>query len=212
MILPIGPIGLTNIANRNINFWEVLSVVGCFVLVFLISISVLKRTPKYSIEDKKLPIYHILCFAVSAIMLLVFGWSAGFLKGMLFMNILLFASVCDIQTHEVKDFVSVMILLLGLYNVSDGKLIFRALGGLTVFGLLFLCAVISKNKLGGADVKLGAACTFLLGFGKGIAGLIIGLVLAVVCNLIINKKNKTKGRAFPLVPYLSMGFILTYII
>ena len=83
-------------------------------------------------------------------------------------------------------------------------------GSLAVFGFLFICAMLSKNKLGGADVKLSAACAFLLGFEKSIAGLAIGLFIAIICNSILNHKSKTKDNAFPLVPYLSVGFMTMY--
>ena len=58
--------------------------------------------------------------------------------------------------------------------------------------------------------KLSAACSFLLGFQRGMAGLVIGLLSAIICNLILNRKSKIKGKAFPLVPYLSVGFMVMY--
>jgi prepilin signal peptidase PulO-like enzyme (type II secretory pathway) len=70
--------------------------------------------------------------------------------------------------------------------------------------------MLSKNKLGGADVKLSAACAFLLGFEKGVIGLAIGLFISIITNLIIEKIKKSKDQPFPLVPYLSIGFMLMY--
>ncbi len=170
----------------------------------------LKHTPKFDKKDKNIPIYHSCALVVVSMMLFFFGWSLDLLKGTALLMILMFASVSDIQTHEVKDFVSVMIVLTGLIGVSLFDLPLRALSGLCIFVFLFICAVLSKNKLGGADVKLSAACAFVLGLQRGVSGLIIGLFLAVICNLVISLKTKSKGKAFPLVPYLSIGFMLMY--
>ncbi len=84
------------------------------------------------------------------------------------------------------------------------------LSGFAIGGMLLFCAMVSKNKLGGADVKVSAACAFVLGFRKGVAGLVIGLILAIICNIYFSHKSNTKGKAFPLVPYLSVGFMAMY--
>ncbi len=169
-----------------------------------------KGTPFYSKDDKKSPIYHIVIATVVSMMLFAFGWSMELIKGTAFLMILMCASASDIQTHEVKDHISVMLVLTGLIGVTLTDLPLMLMAGLIVFTFLLVCAVISKNKLGGADVKLCGACAFILGFQRSIAGLIIGLFLSVICNLIINRKSKTKDKAFPLVPYLSVGFMLMY--
>jgi prepilin signal peptidase PulO-like enzyme (type II secretory pathway) len=71
-------------------------------------------------------------------------------------------------------------------------------------GMIFMKAVVN-----GADLKLAAACAFLLGFWNGIAGLIVGLLVAVIVNLI---KLKNKKDGFPLIPYLAIGFMMAYFI
>ena len=78
--------------------------------------------------------------------------------------------------------------------------------------VFLIFAMVSGNRLGGADVKVSAACAFLLGFSKSIAGLVIGLFLAIICNIYFSHKNKTKGKAFPLVPYLSIGFMTAFFV
>ena len=143
-------------------------------------------------------------------LLIAFGWSIEFIKGVIFLQILLYASVSDIQTHEVKDFVSVLIFITGFIGVALTDIPMMILSALAIGGILLICAMVSGNRLGGADVKLSAACVFLLGFSKSIAGLIIGLLVSVIANLIIQKRNKTKNQPFPLVPYLSIGFMLMY--
>ena len=64
------------------------------------------------------------------------------------------------------------------------------------------------GSIGGADIKLSAACAFMLGTVQGMTGLMIGLILAVIINSIKNRKKKHEG--FPLIPYLAVGFMTAY--
>ena len=69
-------------------------------------------------------------------------------------------------------------------------------------------AAVTKSSIGGADIKLSAACAFMLGTVQGMTGLMIGLILAVIVNSIKNRKKKHEG--FPLIPYLAVGFTAAY--
>lgn len=169
---------------------------------------ILKSTPNYRKDDKKIPIYHIVIAVTVSMMLFFFGLSMNLVKGILFVLTLLYASICDIQTHRVKDFVSVLLLVISFVGVGVTDIPKMLLSGLVIGLFMLICAMISKNKLGGADVKIATACAFLLGFSRSLGGLIIGLFSAVIINLILNRKTKTK--AFPLIPYLSVGFAVMY--
>ena len=213
-ITPIGPI--RPLLHERLNeiditmVWKIVALVFFALFVFKITRVVVSKTPGYQKEDKKIPIYYAVgCISMSSL-LFFFGWSLEFIKGLIFMFILLYASVSDIQTHTVSDIVSVLIFIAGFIGVSMTEIPLKLLGSLALFGFLFICAILSKNKLGGADVKVSAACTFLLGFEKGVIGLAIGMLLAIIINLIIEKVKKFKGQPFPLVPYLSIGFMLMY--
>lgn len=209
---PIRPIDFTKLEQADlVMLGNVLAFMLFIIFTQWLLDKVLKKgTPLYSKEDKKIPIYHIVTGILASMMLFSFGWSMELIKGTIFLIVLMCASVCDIQTHEVKDYLSIMLVLTGLIGVSLSDLPFMFGSGLVLFSFLFVCAILSKNKLGGADVKICGACAFALGFQRSIAGLIIGLFLSVVCNLILNRKSKTKDKAFPLVPYLSFGFMLMY--
>lgn len=210
-IQPIGPI--RPITFGDIDYRLLLSVnlkILCVLLfltcIYFISKKIISKTPGFQKENKKIPIYHGIALFIVSSLLIAFGFSLGTLKGIIFALILLYASVSDIQTHSVYDSVSVMILITGLISVGKSQIIFNLISALMVFAFLFVCAIVSGNKFGGADVKLSAACVFLLGLQKGVAGLAIGLFLSIVSNMIL----KTKDKAFPLVPYLSIGFMTMY--
>lgn len=219
-IKPIGPIRpISPERLMELNPEEVITTIvklACIFLFYLavhkISRVVISKTPGYNKESKKIPIYHCISIILVSSLLIVFGWSIELLKGIILLQILLYASVSDIQTHEVKDFVSVLIFITGFIGVTLSDIPMMLFSGLAIGGVLLICAMVSGNRIGGADVKLSAACAFLLGFSKSIAGLVIGLFLAIICNIYFSHKNKTKGKAFPLVPYLSIGFMAMYFI
>ena len=219
-IQPIGPIRpISPERLMELNPEEVITTIvklACIFLFYLavhkISKVVISKTPGYNKESKKIPIYHCISIILVSSLLIVFGWSIELLKGIILLQILLYASVSDIQTHEVKDFISVLIFITGFIGVTLADVPMMLFSGLAIGGVLLICAMVSGNRLGGADVKLSAACAFLLGFSKSIAGLVIGLFLAIICNIYFSHKNKTKGKAFPLVPYLSIGFMAMYFI
>lgn len=217
-IQPIGPIRpISPERLMELNPEEVITTIvklACIFLFYLavhkISKVVISKTPVYNKESKKIPIYHCISIILVSSLLIVFGWSIELLKGIILLQILLYASVSDIQTHEVKDFVSVLIFITGFIGVTLSDIPMMLFSGLAIGGVLLICAMVSGNRLGGADVKLSAACAFLLGFSKSIAGLVIGLFVSVIVNLIIQKQKKLKNQPFPLVPYLSIGFMLMY--
>ena len=217
-IQPIGPISLISPERlMELNPEEVITTIvklACIFLFYLavhkISKVVISKTPGYNKESKKIPIYHCISIILVSSLLIAFGWSTELIKGIILLQILLYASVSDIQTHEVKDFISVLIFITGFIGVTLSDIPMMLLSGLAIGGVLLICAMVSGNRLGGADVKLSAACAFLLGFSKSIAGLVIGLFVSVIVNLIIQKQKKLKNQPFPLVPYLSIGFMLMY--
>lgn len=217
-IQPIGPIRpISPERLMELNPEAVITTIvklACIFLFYLavhkISKVVISKTPGYNKESKKIPIYHCISIILVSSLLIVFGWSMELLKGIILLQILLYASVSDIQTHEVKDFISVLIFITGFIGVTLSDIPIMLFSGLAIGGVLLICAMVSGNRLGGADVKLSAACAFLLGFSKSIAGLVIGLFVSVIVNLIIQKQKKLKNQPFPLVPYLSIGFMLMY--
>ena len=140
-----------------------------------------------------------------------FGFTAQTIRGILLCMILLTASYSDLKSREVADYMSVMVLLTAFIGVSMADIPGMLLGGLFVAGMMILVTLLSgESCIGGADIKLGGACAFALGTTGGIAGLIIGLVLAIVINMCRGKS--TRNQRFPLVPYLAAGFLAAYFI
>jgi leader peptidase (prepilin peptidase)/N-methyltransferase len=135
------------------------------------------------------------------------------IKGAIFLSILLYASNCDVKTREVPDFVHIMILITGLIEIKLDYLPSMIAGFLIVPLPFLISAILRENSIGGADIKLVAACSFLLGFQRGIVTVIVGLILAVLITTISrNIKKHSFQDNFPIVPYLALGSIFAYFI
>lgn len=189
-----------------------LAALAYMLCVGIMSKAVLTRTPQYEKKSK----FNKVCIAVSAgvsfLFVLKFGFTFELLKATLILAVFLFASVCDIKERKVEDYVQIMLLLIGLINVSPSILFSRAMAFAISFVLMFVIAVISNIKIGGADVKFIPACIFVLGAGRGVFGLVTGLLIAVIGTLIRNKIKKSEEKTLPLIPYLSAGFLIGYLI
>ena len=171
-----------------------LAVVG--MTAFLISLYASKR---FQSDKKKTGFIFIgISLAVSALLLCFFGCAVSAIQGILFCLILLFSSFSDIKTRESDDYLAVMIALTAFIGIKvseiPGMLISTVLITLPILLVVIIC---NGKSIGGADVKLSAACAFLLGMTKGFVGLITGLTLGIIVNLIIQKRKiKAEGLIF----------------
>ena len=165
---------------------------------------------KYS-GNKKKTILAFVGIGVGAAVLLLcfFGLTAATVKGIIFTLILVLSSYSDIRTRECDDYLSVITVVAAFIGTELSALSGMLVTGLIVMGIMLGAAVFCKSGIGGADIKLSAACTFLLGFERGITGLCIGLLAAIIVNL-IKCKGKSKSKSFPLIPYLAAGFLAAY--
>lgn len=136
-----------------------------------------------------------------------------FIKALILFSLLLFASISDIRTHEVSNIYSIMIGVTGLIGISleqlPGMFLSAAIITIPMFGI----ALFEPGGIGGADIKLTAACAFFLELQKGVVFIILGLLLAVLCNLVFKKIFKDQYKEpFALVPYLSVGCMIAYLL
>jgi len=137
-----------------------------------------------------------------------YGMTEAAVRGILFCLILLYASYEDIKRRECGDFVHVMILVAALITVPLSSIPHMFFSAIVCGGIMLLTMLLTKCSIGGADVKLATVCTFFLESVRGFSGLLIGMLLAVFFNAF----KKEKQKAFPLIPYLSVGFAAAYFI
>ena len=192
---------------------------GSFSLIFCILIAVLSIitaviTAKYAAgrfnanRKRTTAVFVSAALTISSGMLLVFGSSMIAVKGILFAFILAFSSYEDIKTRECDDHLHLLTAVAAFIGTDICSVPNMLLSAFFVGGIMILTMIITKSKLGGADIKMAAGCAFLLGLERGILGLLAGMTLAVIVNLI--KKNRKHG--FPNIPYLAAGFLAAYFI
>ena len=148
-------------------------------------------------------------------MCLRYGLSAALIQGIFLMFVLLYASQSDITSHTVEDYISVIILALGISGIPTLGIGSMLLGvGIVVLPQIIMALIPSCKPLGGADLKISAALAFLLGWQRGITAFIVGLLLAVIYMSIYNKikgENKGEEKPFALVPFLSIAAMALFI-
>ena len=137
-----------------------------------------------------------------------YGMTEIAVKGILFCLILLFASYEDIKKRECDDFVHVLILVAAFIATPLSSIPHMFFSAMVCGGIMLLTMLLTKCNIGGADIKLATVCAFLIGPDRGLIGLLVGTVLALVCNAF--KKDRKAG--FPMIPYLSVGFMAAYFI
>ena len=130
------------------------------------------------------------------------------------------ASVIDLRTKRIPNELVLLMLAAwvitfvpGLFFEIDAavrRLISSILGFVSGGGIFLLVYLISRNGLGGGDVKFIAAAGLYLGFGGIIPTILFGTILAATTGiaLIIMKKIGRKD-AIPLAPFLYVGILIT---
>ncbi len=160
------------------------------------------------------PVMNIfLMLGITITLYLVEGLTMWTVKGILLALILLTASTQDATSHEADDFLSVMLLILAFVDFSVDKVLSMLLGAVCIFMPLYLITRFSKSGFGGADIKITTAAALSLGAFGSVIGLLVGMTLAVIVQTIRNKLKKSEnGKAFALLPYLSVGLMIGYIL
>ncbi|MBQ7499535.1 MAG: prepilin peptidase [Clostridia bacterium] len=186
----------------------------CSVLILLLSVLASLAAAGYASgrfeTDKKKTALCFTVFAVSVtlIMICFFGCAAVTVKGIILAFILGFSSFEDVRERKCDDHLHLMTVIAAFIGTDMSNLPGMIIAAVFAGGVIVLSKLIGKGKIGGADIKLAAASAFLLGFDRGILGLLAGTLLAVIVNVI--KKNRKTG--FPMIPYLAAGFTAAYFI
>ena len=124
--------------------------------------------------------------------------------------LLAFASVKDIKTREIPNWISVGILILAFldFNILN-------LWGIIPAAIFFFTALFT-GKIGGGDVKLIAALSIVCGLWGSLALLLFAQISMLVyygISVIVQKIcGKTASKSLPFVPFISVGYLVYKII
>jgi leader peptidase (prepilin peptidase)/N-methyltransferase len=122
--------------------------------------------------------------------------------------------VCAVYTDIKKREIPMAIWSsMALISLIDFKVV-NLLGILAALPLL-IAATMSPTGIGGGDIKLVAGVGLVIGFWKALIGMTTGLCLVIIYHgalkLIYRIFSKVYGRrAYPLAPFLAMGYLCIY--
>ena len=132
------------------------------------------------------------------------------ISGLLFVGSLIFAGVNDLRSRTIPYSACILLTLAGLISFSPARLL-----GLALAVPFWLASRRGRGGMG--DALLIAASGFLLGFLRGVAGLVLALVLYCLFYLAIAALHKIRRQerppeSYPFAPFLAVGFFTAYII
>ncbi len=196
---------------------EIITNVICgaaLLAVFILAVWIALRHSKKELNEPVIPAALTAFAGVGLILLLVHGISLAAIKGLILCAILLWASLSDVAKHEVPDFISVMILILAFVGFDPSNLPSMLIGAAVVFLPQLAVSMLRPGRaVGGADIKISTALAFLLGAEKGIFTLLVGMLSGVIIMFIVRKiRKETNREPFALVPFLSFGAMLAFMI
>ena len=185
-----------------------------FLLIYLVVLIIMMYTIRNELTQTLWRVVFSLLIVVGITYVLKFSITTFTVKALTLFLILFYASTNDILHREVPDFVSVMILILAVSDISVTSLGNMVLGFLAVFvPQIAIAMLFPKKAIGGADIKISSCSAFLLGVEKGVLALIIGLAIAVIVMTVMSKlKRRDKNEPFPLMPFLAVGILSAYLI
>ena len=157
-------------------------------------------------KKKTAVVFTVTALITMAALLCFFGASAKAARGGVMCIIMLYAAFEDIKTRECADFLSVMLGITGIIGKEPKELILSLIAFAGIILILLISSAVTKNGIGGGDVKFAGAVSLVLGFFNTAAALAAGLLIAVI----VNKLRKQKS--FPLLPYLTPAFMTAYFI
>jgi leader peptidase (prepilin peptidase)/N-methyltransferase len=180
-------------------------------LVPVISFLALKGKCRYCGEkiSPRYPLVELSCAGLAAAAFLRFGFSWQAPLVFFATAILLAVALIDHDTMEIPDSLCAALGILALLSVFAGKeisLSSRFFGMLAVSVPMLLLALVIKGAFGGGDIKLMAACGFMLGLGAVLAGFFIAAVAGGIhAGILLLSGKAERGSQIAFGPHLCFG-------
>lgn len=157
----------------------------------------------YKGNKKKAVLFFTVIAAFTALSLFCFfGCAATTVKGIIFCLLLAFSSYEDIKTRECENYVHLMIVIAAFIGTDMSALPGMLLSALITGGIMLTTAAVTKSSIGGADIKISAACAFIIGELYNRAEILGGYVdfnindYLLVCGIVIGvTKSISKQRS-----------------
>jgi len=183
----------------------------CFLAVTLIIDYLLKKRMEKDFNKTSI-LNTFLSIIISGTLYLMFGISMESIKGLILFSCLLYATNSDIYTRKVCDIIPILIFITAFIDVKISDIPLMILSAVIITLPQLIISMTKPGSYGGADIKIMASCSFLLGIERGLVAIISGLTIGIITTLIIGKIKKIKDKSFPVVPYLALGSMFAYFI
>lgn len=160
------------------------------------------------------PLLELLTGILFALAYLHCGFTLELVVAILFISLLLIITVSDIAYMLIPDKI--------LLPFAMGLIIIRIfsplvpwwnaiVGAVFGFGILFLLALVSKDGMGGGDIKLFFVIGFVLGLKLTILALFISSAIGLVVGVLqLLRKRRGRKHPIPFGPWIALGSVLTY--
>ena len=158
-------------------------------------------------KKKTAIVFTLVSVLTMAALLCFFGASAKAARGGVMCIIMLYAAFEDIKTRECADFLSVMLGITGIIGKEPKELFLSLLAFAGIILILLISSAVTKNGIGGGDVKLMAVAGLLIGWQKILLAFLLGCILGSVLHL-LRMKVSGEGHVLAMGPYLAAGIFL----
>lgn len=176
--------------------------------------------------DKLKPLIPYIGIPLLAVVLLLVRWNSADRFALLQHELLLvigyIVAVKDIREKVISNQTVLALLVCWLLTMlpqlavdielGTQRLINAALGFLIGGALFLLVYLVSRNGLGGGDVKFMAVAGLYLGLNGILPAMLYGSILAALFGLVLILLKKIGRKdAIPLAPFLYVGILITII-
>lgn len=195
--------------QQELTWWQLIPIVS---YVFL------KGKCKYCASKigVSAPVFEGLSGLLFMLTALVFDLSPEVLVGWTMLSLLLIISVSDALYQVIPNKV---LLPFFIAAILERTLIFQndfwwypLAGFLVGFVPLYILGEVSKNGMGGGDIKLFAVLGIFVGPLQVFLSLFLSAVLALIFSVIWSIYKKERQKFIPFGPFIAIGTMLVYLI
>ncbi|MDR2571153.1 MAG: prepilin peptidase [Oscillospiraceae bacterium] len=147
-------------------------------------------------------IIEVICALLAAVSYWRFGFELAAIPAFAVTAVLLTISVIDFKTSEIPDSLILTIALfaiVAIWAMPETTLLDRGIGLVVISVPLLMASCIKAGAFGGGDIKLMAACGFLLGWQATLLAFFIALLPAgcyAVYMILTGKRDRTQHMVF----------------
>lgn len=164
--------------------------------------------------SKVYPFIELLTGVSYALVVYRFGLTFESVIQIVFVTIMILATATDLREMIVPDRFIVVGLAFTLIGriILNQELSYYLISSAISFGVLFAILILSKGKMGGADVKLYALIGLAVGWQSSIGSLFYASIVALLFYIVVYafKGKVTRDMEIPFVPFITVGVLLSY--